>query len=140
MKFMCVPCNEPMSFENREGADDGSMSLVLACQKCNNKVSVTANPQETGLIKSMGLEDTCLGGAKEPSVCPAHACGCGSETKESSSSDEITWTEEAKARLEKVPEFVREMAKMGVIKYATDKGINEITPAVMDDAREEMGM
>ena len=135
---MCVPCDEAMSFENREGTDDGSMTMVFACKKCNGKVSVTTNPQETGLIKSMGLEDTCLGGAKEHSCCSSH--GGGAKTESCCQSGDIAWTEEAKQRLEMVPEFVREMAKMGVVKYATDKGINEITPAVMDAAREEMGM
>ena len=138
MKFMCVPCNESMSLENK-GGDDGSMSLVLSCQKCSNKVSVTINPEETGFIKSMGLEDTCLGGTKEAPAPAAHGC-CGGETVSCCQGGEIAWTDEAKQRLEMVPEFVREMAKMGVVKYATDKGINEITPAVMDAAREEMGM
>lgn len=52
----------------------------------------------------------------------------------------LVWTKEDEKRLENVPGFVMPMAKMGVERYAMEKGYTEITPKVMDKARERMGM
>ncbi len=45
------------------------------------------------------------------------------------------WTSEALERLERIPSFVRPMAKMGIESYAKDNGHTEITGEVMDAAR-----
>ena len=50
----------------------------------------------------------------------------------------MTWTDEAKSRLSKVPSFVRGMAIKGAEKYAKENGIEEVTPEVMKAARENM--
>lgn len=134
MKFLCIPCDEPMKLEESEGPDEGSMSITFGCPKCKNRVALLTNPQETQLVKSL---DVCIGGHKGGSQ-PLGAVmeGLAKKKKE----DEIVWTEDAEKRLEKVPAFVRQMARMGVIKFAKDKGVKEITPEVMDEAREKMGM
>lgn len=49
--------------------------------------------------------------------------------------DGIKWTPEALERLERIPSFVRPMAKMGIEGFAKDNGHNEITGEVMDAAR-----
>lgn len=46
-----------------------------------------------------------------------------------------TWTLEALERLERIPSFVRPMAKMGIEGFAKDNGHTEITGEVMDAAR-----
>jgi hypothetical protein len=51
-----------------------------------------------------------------------------------------TWTVEAQERLARVPGFVRGMVKRIYGDYARDRGIAEITPAVMDAARSELGL
>ena len=43
-------------------------------------------------------------------------------------------------RLAKVPNFVTGMVKRIYTEYARDHGITEITPAVMDTARTELGL
>ena len=43
-------------------------------------------------------------------------------------------------RLAKVPNFVRGMVKRIYAEYARDHGIAEITPALMDTARTELGL
>lgn len=52
-------------------------------------------------------------------------------------SAEITWTPEAKARLEKAPVFIRPMIKKGVEKKAKARGLTEITEELMDEAKKE---
>ena len=49
--------------------------------------------------------------------------------------DGIKWTSEALERLERIPSFVRPMAKMGIEGFAKDNGHTEITSEVMDAAR-----
>ena len=46
-----------------------------------------------------------------------------------------TWSAEALSRLERIPSFVRPMAKMGIETFARDNGYAEITAEVMDAAR-----
>lgn len=49
----------------------------------------------------------------------------------------IHWTPEAEQRVaERIPSFVRPMARMGIEKYARERGYREITPAVLDEAKE----
>ena len=45
------------------------------------------------------------------------------------------WTAEALERLERIPSFVRPMAKMGIESFAKENGHDEITGEVMDAAR-----
>jgi nucleotide-binding universal stress UspA family protein len=52
----------------------------------------------------------------------------------------LPWTDEALVRLEKIPQFVRNMAKKSIIDYAVEKGYREITVEVLLEAREKMGM
>ena len=51
-----------------------------------------------------------------------------------------TWSSEATERLSHVPSFVRGMVKKIYRDYAAERGIAEITPAVMDRARAELGL
>ena len=52
----------------------------------------------------------------------------------------VTWSPDAQERLARVPNFVRGMVKRIYAEYARDHGIAEITPALMDTARTELGL
>jgi len=52
----------------------------------------------------------------------------------------ITWDDDAKKRLLNVPKFARPMAVMAIERYAKEHKITTITPDVMSDAREKMGI
>jgi NADPH-dependent glutamate synthase beta subunit-like oxidoreductase/CO/xanthine dehydrogenase FAD-binding subunit len=52
----------------------------------------------------------------------------------------LTWTSEAEAQLDTVPFFVREMARSGIEKYASEHGIAVITPEVLLEARKVAGI
>ena len=57
------------------------------------------------------------------------------EDSEPAEPDSPVWTAEALERLERIPAFVRPMAKMGIESFAKDNGHDEITGEVMDAAR-----
>src|SRR5262249_48283422 len=50
------------------------------------------------------------------------------------------WTPEADARIERIPTFIRPMARQAIERFARDRGYPTITDAVMDEARTSMGM
>ncbi len=52
----------------------------------------------------------------------------------------ITWTPEAEARIERIPSFIRPMARKAVERLAESKGYATVTEAVMDEARGAFGM
>jgi len=72
---------------------------------------------------STGRDDAFVEGSREP--------GTGST---------MTWSTGALERLDRVPNFVRGMVKRIYADYAKERGIAEITPAVMDTARSELGL
>jgi hypothetical protein len=52
----------------------------------------------------------------------------------------IRWDPAAEARLERIPSFIRTMARRSIERFAEDKGYAAITEAVMDEARSVFGM
>ncbi|ODS31767.1 MAG: radical SAM superfamily protein [Candidatus Scalindua rubra] len=53
---------------------------------------------------------------------------------------ELSWSEDAKKRLERVPSFGRGMVIKRVEQYAREKGYSEITPNIMKEAKEQMAV
>ena len=66
--------------------------------------------------------------------------GAFNESRAPESGTGVTWSADAQDRLAKVPNFVKGMVKRIYSEYARDHGITEITPAVMDTARTELGL
>ncbi len=52
----------------------------------------------------------------------------------------IGWSPEAEARVERIPSFIRPMARKAIERYAEGKGYRLITEAVLDEARTSLGM
>src|SRR2546429_390340 len=52
----------------------------------------------------------------------------------------VPWTPEAEARVERIPEFIRPMARRAIERFAEEHGYASITEAVMDEARSTFGM
>lgn len=59
---------------------------------------------------------------------------------DSESVEKPFWTEDAEERLKRVPFFVRSMVRGAVERYAIDSSHREITPEVMQEAREKLTM
>jgi Proto-chlorophyllide reductase 57 kD subunit len=52
----------------------------------------------------------------------------------------VRWTAAAEARLLRVPEFVRPMARTGIERFAQERGAAEVDEQILDAAREFFGM
>jgi hypothetical protein len=161
MKFVCTECDEPMQFEQKGGLDDdGSMSATFRCPSCEWGVTLLINPQETQMVRSLGVK---IGGSTVPSqpmemlqTHLVHPSESGTETANASGSacpfsamvqdafnatpSDLRWSVEAEQRLERAPSFVRAMIRRGIEEFAREQGYAEVTPQVMDEARARMGM
>jgi len=136
-----------MTFEERQLPGDGTLAVAFVCPSCGRKVAMLTNPMETQLVSSLGV---VVGGRTVPEQ-PLEAVRGTVATGRSDAfhEDEAraaakpawpTWSAEAQERLGKVPGFVRGMVKRIYSEYARDHGIAEITVAVMDTARTELGL
>ena len=144
MKFLCVDCDEQMVFEDRTVPGDGTFAASFECPRCHRRIAMLANPMESQLVNSLGVK---IGGrtlGPEPFELTRESVAGREDAFEDEVSDvatrRVTWSSESHARLERVPKFVRGMVKKIYSDYATEKGISEITPAVMDTARSELGL
>ena len=93
---------------------------------------------ETAKNESMPIaSETGSGETAEGGKCPFTAVisDAFQEQVEPIEPDAPNWTAEALERLERIPAFVRPMAKMGIESFAKDNGHDEITGEVMDAAR-----
>lgn len=161
MKFLCVRCDEPMKLKKTDGPDaGGSLSVLFSCPKCLQETALLTNPYETQLVSSLGVK---IGGKVPATNSPIERGGLekgglsegeGDLSKcpfsdvvqkamsgsVSDSESGFPWTEEAVNRLEKIPEFVRPMAKMGIEKFAKDSGYMQVDEKVLDQAKTKFGM
>jgi len=161
MKFVCTECDEPMKFDQNGGLDeDGSMAATFRCPSCEWGVTLLINPQETQMVRSLGVK---IGGATVPSqpmemlqthlANPSEAMVEASSTAGSScpfsalvqdafntTQGDLRWSVEAEQRLERAPSFVRSMVRRGIEEFAREQGYAEITAQVMDEARTRTGM
>ena len=166
MKFLCLECNTAMEFKETATPDQGSLTAIFECPDCFAEFAMHMNPWETQMLKSLDVQ---LGGKSEaaqpmqvvrsflseknPNNLTSEApttstegggkCPFTSVVSEAFQEAETTgpvWTPEALARLERVPSFVRSMAKASIEEFARENGHAEITTEVMDTARGNFGM
>jgi hypothetical protein len=52
----------------------------------------------------------------------------------------VAWTREAEGRLERIPVFIRPMARQAIEGFARERGYATVSDEVMDQARDFMGM
>lgn len=156
MRFLCLECDEVMAFAEREVPGDGTLTAVFACGACGREMALLTNPMETSLVTSLGVE---IGGRKVPEqpfqqtrtkledarddafteVSPEPSPQGGERVGDGSRSAAV-WSAEATERLGRVPSFVRGMVKRIYTEYAREHEIGTITPAVMDQARADLGL
>lgn len=146
MKFLCIECDEQMTFEEREVPGDGTFAAAFSCPKCGRRIAMLANPMETQLVGALGVK---IGGRtldEQPlELIRTSVIGREDAFTEGGRTDRPTegparWSTEAQERLARVPGFVRGMVKRIYADYAAERGLSEITPEVMDRARSELGL
>ena len=143
MKFLCVPCDEPMKLINTTPPDRGSMSLVYSCPACGYEFAMLTNPYETQLVSSLGVKVRPEGAAEatgDESKCPFSGMVQEMTGSAEGAATEFPWTPGAQERLASIPEFVRPMARTGIEKFARDKGYVQVDESVLDEARDFFGM
>lgn len=164
MKFLCVPCNEPMKLQEVEGPDQGSLSVVFHCPQCAHRIALLTNPMETQMVKALDVkiggdtpateplgftrsslasqrEEAVLGGIPETVEAAKEAGGCPfSAVVREAEGENLVWSQGAEQRLQRIPGFVRSSVKNAIEGFAKEKGHETITEAVMDEAREAIGM
>ena len=165
MKFLCLDCDQPMKLHSTEGPNEGSLSVTFRCPECGFRVAMLTNPLETQMVRSLGvkvggrtvpaepfetLRSTMAGaradvfegvGATESSCPFAAALGAGETTEPAAAeSSAVAWEPAAAARLERIPSFIRPMAKRSIARFATERGYTSISETVMDEARSVFGM
>lgn len=148
MKFLCVSCDEPMKLQSAGPPEDGSINALFTCPSCSHQIAMLTNPHETQLVQSLGVKigpgEAAAQGDEAPGMAArAEAGGCpfsGMIAEMESRDDEVSWTEEALERLERIPDFVRPMAKQGIEHYAKSNGHALIDDALMEEARGRFGM
>ena len=152
MKFLCVPCDSPMKLQTVDPPERGSLSIVYACPECGYEIAMLTNAYETQMVQSLGVrigpaslaQDSAEAGTSG-SKCPFGAmipASDGGEARPVQAGEPIPvqWTAAAEARLAKVPEFVRPMARTGIERFARERGAVEVDETILDAAREFFGM
>src|SRR5215470_12833188 len=145
MKFLCLDCDEPMKLHSTEGPDEGSLTVTFRCPECGFRVAMLTNPFETQMVKSLGVKVGGRTGAPEAfenlratiaGVRPDAFEGEGSAGETPGpgcpfaaalgdppvvAPTGIRWEPEAEARLDRIPAFIRPMARRSIERFAEDK-------------------
>ena len=153
MKFLCVLCDQPMKLVEMAPPDRGALAIVYECPECAHRVAMLTNPLETQVVTSLGVQ---IGpGQGDIAKCPfsgmvqemtGGAAGAGATTvgvgASAAAGDKpaVVWTSAALERLQRIPDFVRPMARSGIEKYAQEQGLAEIDETVLDHAKDFFGM
>jgi hypothetical protein len=152
MKFLCVPCDSPMKLQSVGPPERGSLSVVYSCPECGYEMAMLTNAYETQVVQSLGVRigpaENAAGTAPSGGRCPFGAMipGTGDSADAARARTgaaepiAVRWTAAAEARLEKVPAFVRPMARTGIEQFAREKGAFEVDERILDEAREFFGM
>lgn len=157
MKFLCLTCDQAMTFAERQLPGDGTLAAVFSCPGCGREMAMLTNPMETQLVSSLGVEiggrtvpeqplqqtRTSLEGARDDafrSPSPTADPEPGRPDPSGPGVGPVTWSPEAVERLGRVPKFVRGMVKRIYADYARERRISVLTPEVMDRARSELGL
>lgn len=145
MKFLCLECDAQLTFTERQQPGDGTFAAAFVCPSCGRRIALLANPMETQLVGSLGVQ---IGG-RELDPMPMELTRAVAVTREGAFEDAPVapaspghprWSADAQTRLAQVPRFVRGMVKKIYGDFAAEHGIAEITPEIMDRARTELGL
>jgi len=153
MKFVCVDCDETLMMKKADTADKGTMSVTFECRMCGWQMGMLTNPMETQMVRSMGLKFGENGRTSYMELIQGSVATAGEEStaakcpfpgvvEEAHKGPELVlrWTAGAEARMESVPEAVREMIRSGVEQYARRYGYRRIDESLLDDMKNRFTM
>ena len=147
MKFLCVPCDSPMKLQTVGPPERGSLSVVYACPECGYEMAMLTNAYETQVVQSLGVR---IGPESDGKALSTSSTGCpftamipatgGAVEDAAAQPVPVRWTAAAEARLARIPEFVRPMARTGIERFARENGSLEVDEKILDAARDFFGM
>ena len=161
MKFLCVPCDSPMTLQTVGPPERGSLSVVYSCPECGYEMAMLTNAYETQVVQSLGVR---IGPESDGKAVSTSGTGCpftgmipgiGESRPDQAGAPDgrtlrggveageptpVRWTAAAEARLANIPEFVRPMARTGIERFARERGALEVDEKILDAAREFFGM
>jgi hypothetical protein len=153
MKFLCVPCDQPMKLGEVGPPDRGSLAVRYTCPACGYEMAMLTNPFETQMVQSLGVRigpDAAEsadgvkteGASKCPfaGMIPGLSDTAAEPATEAEDGAPVPWTAQAVARLEMIPSFVRPMARTGIERFARERGYATVDEKVLDEARDFFGM
>ena len=141
MRFLCIDCDRQMAFEDRQEPGDGTFAASFVCPGCGRRMAMLANPMETQVVGSLGVKV----GGRTLDQQPMELVRQTLEGRDDAFEDVAPpgrpqWAEASEERLARVPGFVRGMVKKIYTEWAQERDIEVITPAVMDEARIDLGL
>lgn len=145
MKFMCLKCNQPMALISTTPREGGTMAVEYGCPTCDARMAMVTNPGETQLVNSLGVQighERVAGGTTGPMSVLRGALAEGQPVNEVAGTADAgpVWSEAAQRRLAAAPIFVQGMVRRLYDDWARQNGVAEITPEVMNRAREGLGL
>lgn len=139
MKLLCLNCDQQMTSQTDEGNEtDASLSLSFVCPECGRQVELLTNPAETQLATSIGYTASGRKAPPQPMEMVRRKLAGGRTLGEAKTAP--IWTEAAERRLAAAPNFVQGMIRALYTDYALQQGYEQVTPAVMSEAKEALGM
>ena len=114
--------------EGELGGKCGRCEYRVVCGGCRARAYA-----ESGDVLAEDASCVYQPSGDEPVVLPAPEASYGA-----GASTELAWSDAARARIERVPSFVRGVVSKRVEDYARREGTAELTPEVLDRIRREM--
>jgi hypothetical protein len=129
--------------ENRTDDSSGVMAIRYVCPNCGKGIAMVTNPGETQMVRSLGVsighEALAQPGPGGMSLMREALVGAPDLESGAGAADPI-WSEAAELRLAAAPVFVQAMVRRLYTDWARRQGYPEVTPAVMNEARQALGM
>jgi hypothetical protein len=127
-----------MELEDLGDRGSGSLALAYACAGCGARIAMVTNAGETQLVRSLGVQ---VGHeAIEPLPMGTLQGNLAGARGLADAGDDPSWSEAAERRLAAAPTFVQNMVRRLYNDWARERGIAEVTPQVMNEAREHLGL
>jgi hypothetical protein len=106
--------------------------------------SSTASTGASGRLRAAGASTShAEASAEAGGKCPFSAMIPtmeGAQPTQSAEPMPVRWTSAAEARLANIPEFVRPMARIGIERFAQERGAVEVDETILDAAKDFFGM
>jgi hypothetical protein len=103
-----------------------------------------AHQRDVGLVSEPPVPGSGAGIAAAAAAAATDGPGCPFAAMIGSTGTDtaapVAWTEDAAGRLERIPTFIRPMARQAIERFARERGYGTVTDEVMDQARDFMGM